>query len=670
VRNTCVLAGAALCFAVASSALVCQQFQDPTPEELKMTADPKAPGADAVYLNVIEIDNDPLHYRSYYARIKVLTEKGKELATVTVPFLKGDMTIREIQGRTIHADGTAIPLNVKPEELLAVKSGDLQINQKVFTLPSVEVGSILEYRFDLLYPDRTISSPEWEIQRHHFVHKAHFAFTPQPQFMPRGTTHQITDTGDTYLDERGREVHSMSWSGHLPAGSALNTSVNGTYSLDLTDIPAIPDEAWMPPVHSLLYRLFFYYLAAFDSYDFWESEGKGWSKDVDRFAEPSKAIHAAVDGIVAPNDSELDKAKKLYAAVQALDNTDYSREKTKSERHELKLKTEKHAEDTWAQRSGDSADIAMLYLAMLRAAGLTAYAAKIVDREQAIFDPSYLSLDQLDSTVVILTTGTQQTVLDPGEKLCPFGTVSWRHSDAGGLGQSAQGPSFTATPMQQYAANTIRRTGILTLDEKGCVNGELQIAMTGQEALRWRQKALENDESEVKKQFDAELEAMAPDGVQAHVDRFEAMNDPNVPLVAVVNIEGTLGVATGRRLVLPSFFFETRGHVPFVNEEKRIEPVDMHYAERVTDQITYRLPAGMAVEGAPQDANIAWPNHALLVAKSLAQPTQITIAQTLTRAFTLAKAEEYQNLRGFYQKVAAADQGQVVLAGGAAGKGN
>ena len=69
----------------------------------------------------------------------------------------------------------------------------------------------------------------------------------------------------------------------------------------------------------------------------------------------------------------------------------------------------------------------------------------------------------------------------------------------------------------------------------------------------------------------------------------------------------------------------------------------------------------MTVEGAPQDANIPWPGHALLIAKSVTQPGQIMIGQTLSVAFTLAKPEEYQDLRGFYQKVAAADQEQLVL---------
>src|SRR5208282_830135 len=290
-----------------------------------------------------------------------------------------------------------------------------------------------------------------------------------------------------------------------------------------------------------------------------------------------------------------------------------------------------------------------------------AFAVEVVDRDRGIFDPSYINLDQLDSVLVILNSGDKQSVLDPGEKMCPFQTVNWRHSQATGMGQSAQGPSFTTTPAQPYANNTVKRTGILTLDSKGGVTGQIQIAMTGQEALRWRQTALEIDLSEVKKQFDEEIQAIMPEGVEAHVDHFEAIDDPNANLIAIVNIDGTLGASTAKRLVIPGFFFETRGQLPFVNEEKRLLPVDMHYGERITDQITYRLPAGATVEGAPQDANIAWPNHALFVAKSLTQASQITIAQTLTRAFTLAKPEEYQDLRGFYQKVAAADQAQLVL---------
>jgi hypothetical protein len=666
-----LLRGAALFLAAVSPVLVCAQFQQPTDEELKMTADPKAPGAAAVYLDIEEVANDPQHYKSTYTRIKVLTEKGKELATVEVPYLKGTYKITDIKGRTIHPDGTVIPLTVKPEDLMVAKTGEHQIGRVVFTLPSVDVGSILEYRYELRYDDNVFSSPQWEIQRPYFVHKAHYQFTPFKEFMPTGTPD--TTTSMYLTDSRGRTVNSLIWWNRLPSGVTVKTSVNGSYSVDVIDVPPIPDEEWMPPIQSVLYKVFFYYKAASTPNDFWISETKLWSKDVDKFAETSKAIKDAVDGLIAPNDTDVDKAKKLYDAVQALDNTDYSRKKSESEMKQLKLKEAKHAADTWAQKSGSSEDIAMLYLAMLRAAGLTAYAAKVVDRDQGVFDPSYMDLDQLDTTLVVLSTGGKEIVLDPGEKMCPFQTVNWRHSGVMGVSQSAQGISITATPSQQYKDNATLRTGLLTLDAHGGITGQIQIIMTGQQALRWRQAELRNDDAEVKKQFDRELEKIVPDGVDAHVDHFLAMDDPATNLIAVVKVSGSLGTATAKRLLLPGFFFESHGHVPFVNEEKRQEPVDMQYGDRVTDEITYELPQGMTVEGAPQDANIPWPSHALFIVKTKSDPGQIVIADTVARAFALAKPEEYQDLRGFYQKVAAADQEQLVFAmapATAAGKGN
>jgi len=658
-RNLTLLYAAALCLAVASP--ISAQFQQPTDQELKMTSDPMAPGADAVYLNIEEIANDPLHYESTYVRIKVLTEKGKELATVTLPYLKGDYKFTSIKGRTIHPDGTIVPLDVKPEDLMIAKTTEQQALRKVFTLPSVEVGSILEYRYDLNYDDNTYSSPTWEIQRSYFVHKAHYSFTPQRNFMPNGTAFTPV-TNFELVDSRGRIAHSLIYWQRLPKGVTLQTSVNGSYSVDLADVPPAPDEERMPPILSLLYKVGFYYSYAHDPTEFWTSEVKLWSKDVDKFAEPSKTIKDAVNGLISPSDSDLDKAKKLYDAVQALDNTDFSRQKSASEMKELKIKVQKHAEDTWSQKSGSSDDIAMLYLAMLRAAGLTAYPIKVVDRDRGLFDYSYMDLDQFDSTLVALSTGGKEILLDPGEKMCPFQTVSWRHSDTGGIGESAQGASLIKTPTQLYKDNVTSRIGDVFLDAQGGITGRINIIMNGQAALYWRQQSLRKDDAELKKQFDHELlEKIVPEGVEAHVDHFLSMNDPYTNLMAVVTLKGTLGTATAKRLILPGFFFETNGHIPFVNEEKRLEPVDVHYGDRVTDEITYHLPDGVTVEGLPQDANIAWPSHALLVATSASQPGQVTIGQTLSVGFTMVKPDDYQDLRGFYQKVAAADQQQLVL---------
>jgi hypothetical protein len=438
----------------------------------------------------------------------------------------------------------------------------------------------------------------------------------------------------------------------------------------VTDVPPIPHEEWMPPTESILYKVALYYMSAESERDFWVNEGKRWSMEVDQFAESSKTIDEAVQEIVAPGDSDLAKAKKLYKAVQALDNTGFSRTKTQVELKKLGLHTAKHAQDTWAQKSGTSEDIALLYLAMLRAAGLTAYDMKVVDRSRRDFAPNYLSFSQLSEDVVILSTGGKDILLDPGEKMCPFETLHWKHSAAGGIRQGAGGPLIAATPTLPYAANILLRAGDVTLDDHGGFTASLHVVMNGQDALQWRQTALENDLSEVKKRFDEWLKSTIPDGVDAHVDHFLGLDDPDQNLLAAVHAQGTLGNVTSRRILLPGYFFEARGSHPFVDEDKRLEPVDMHYANQVMEQIVYHFPAGSSVEGAPQDAKISWEGHAVLVDKSKKEPGQITLIRQLTRAFTFAKADEYQSLTDFYRKVAAADQEQLVLSRDAAAKGN
>lgn len=132
-RSSLVLSFALTSLSFSSLAFCQTAFKQPTPEELKMTSDPEAPGADAVYLNVEEVANDPLHYETFYARIKVLTEKGKDLATVEVPYLRGGFKVADVKGRTIHADGKIIPLEGKPDDLLISKKATERLGEKYST---------------------------------------------------------------------------------------------------------------------------------------------------------------------------------------------------------------------------------------------------------------------------------------------------------------------------------------------------------------------------------------------------------------------------------------------------------------------------------------------------------------------------------------------------------
>ncbi len=625
------------------------QFQPPTSEELSMTAEPKAPGAAAIYLYREETTDDNLHFHTFFARIKVLTEKGKELATVEVPYSRNSVEIKDIKARTIHADGTVIPLNVKPTDLVERKGQGSQINRIVFTMPNVEVGSILEYRWSMRYDDNSLSSPNWDLQQKFFVRNAHYSFLPY-KYM-----------GDV-TNSHGDVASKLLYSTMLPATTKIVHDKNSDrYTLDTSDILALPEDDYMPPIGSLMEQVQFYYTPYVSKDEFWKKEGERWSKDMDHFANPSKGLREAAATIIAPADSEMVKAQKLYDAVMALDNTDYSRRKSSAEMKHLHLKEIKDAEDVWKQKSGSSDEIALLYIAMARAAGLRAHAFAVCNRDRELFNPYFLSMGQLDDVLAVVSIADKDTVVDPGTKFAPFGQLDWRHALTDGLRQSDKEAIFGRTPAVPYKDALTSRTADVTIAADGTVSGIVRFLMNGPEALMWRHRAIENDEAEVKKQFNEHMRDFVPEGVNAEFDHFIGLNDYKSFLMGSVKLSGNMGTVTGKRVFLPGVFFESRAKHPFVAEEKRSTPVDMEYANTIQDEVTYHVPDSFSVESAPPDTSIPWAGRALFSMKSEATGNSITMHRTLVRGFTLLPAADYPTLRDFYQKIATADNQQLVL---------
>jgi hypothetical protein len=642
------------------------QFQPPSPDELKMTSDPKAPGADAVYLYREETTDDVNSVFSLYERIKVLTDKGKDLATVKVPYEKGMLKVTGIQGRTIHADGTVIPLNAKPDDVVSVKEKGYQEDTIVFTLPNVEVGSILEYRLDIRYNENWLLPPTWDIQQPYFVHKEHYEFRP-------GSTGAFGPSRLMWVLTPRDAKFPIAQDKHR-------------FTLDMTEVPPVPSEDWMPPLNTIRERVEFYYTFSQNVQEFWQTKAGIWAASLDAFTKPSDKLKNAVSGIVAPGDTDEQKARKIYAVVVKLENTMLSRTKTEAERKKEKLKEITTAEDVWKNQSGTANQIALLYVALARAAGLKAWPMLLAPRDERIFDPAYLYMDQLTDYIVVLDLGGQTIYLDPGQKTCSFGKLAWNHTLAGGLrltdnaatiSLTTNGLRMTDTPAKidytpaaTYKDNTTQRTANLLIDGKGNITGEFQVVLTGDEAVYWRQVALENDAGELQKRFADSVREDIPEGVEASFDHFVALDDYESPMTAVFKVSGNLGAPQGKYFILPGLFFQSRAKTPFVTQANRTTPIDLHFPKMEKDEVNYTLPPGFALESSPKSSDVTWPQYAAMRIASTTENGQLKVVRVFARGFALLGPEGYPNLHDFYMKLAAADQQQIVLTRAAAQKGN
>lgn len=622
---------AALGLALFICAPVRGQFQEPTREELQMTADAKAPGTDAVYLTLADDQDNTKKSRTYYERMKILTEKGKEKATLR--FTHDPATKFEVEGRTIHKDGTIIPFTDKPSDLVEYKIKNDQLNTLVFTLPSAEVGSILEYRVKFEY-DGNPPYPDWFIQQSMFVHHAHYSF-------------KSGGLGATYLSRIGD-------------GSKV-VERKGLYTLDLIDVAPLPNEDWMPPLNTFKWWVSFFRTDFKTTQEYWDAAEKVWAESVRDFTNPTGTLKKAVAEIVAIGDSDTVKAQKIYAAVMKLENTDFTREKTKRERKKEKVKDIHNAQDVWRDQSGTGDEIALLYVALCRAAGLNVVPMSVVNRSRALFDEGLLNYAQMDDFIAVGQLDGKEVFLDPGQKMCPFGTLQWKHTLARGFRLTDKTAALVNTPSLSYKASTITRIADLRMDTSGAVQGTVRLVMQGQEALYWRQIAQENDEEEVKKRFNEWMNGNLPEGVQVEFGDFLGLTDYESNLMANVRVSGNPGTVTGKHLFVPALFFEAKSKHPFVAQDKRTIPVDVHYARSEQDDVTYRLPAGYSMELNGKPDTITWPDHAKLVITTTADPGTVHVMRDLVYNYTILNPKEYGSLHDFYQKVAAADQQQITL---------
>jgi hypothetical protein len=254
--------------------------------------------------------------------------------------------------------------------------------------------------------------------------------------------------------------------------------------------------------------------------------------------------------------------------------------------------------------------------------------------------------------------------------MCTFGILSWKHALATGLRLTDKGAVIATTPAITYKESVIQQAADITIDETGNGKGVVRVIMTGPEALYWRQLALENDEAEVRKQFIEAMRDDLPEGIQADFDHFLAMDDPDSNLMAIINVSGNLGSLTSKHFILPGLFFESRAKHPFVAQDKRFTPIDLHYAKIEQDDVIYHLPSGYTVETAPKTSDVVWPNHAELKISFAVKQDSVEVTRTFARNFTLLDPKEYNDLHNYYLKFAAADQQQLVLARASVAKGN
>ena len=655
-----LLAVAGSCIPAARAA----DFTKPTAEELSMTSLPGYPGTPAVVLYREELTKDDLHSMQHYERIKVLTEEGKRYANVELPYVStggnwisgDDKSVDDIAGRTIHPDGTVIPFTGKPYLKVIEKGDGYKVQEKVFTLPNVEVGSIIEYRYAVRIADNFFESPTWRIQDDVLVKEAHFAWWP--------TTRQL-------VDEDEKPINAITWFPILPAGAKIESHLAGAsspgqgtsnmYEIRVKDIPPRVKEEHMPPLDSFSYGVHFAFTPYTTQQEYWRATGKQWSKRVNTFAGPDGALKDATQKVVAGASTPEEKLRKIYATTMALENTRFTREHDKREDQAAGLGQIKGAADVLKRERGTPDQIAEVFVGMARAAGLNASAMLVPDRSQRFFTPYWQQIGQLDDVIAIVNVDGKDQFFDPGERYCPYGHLAWQHSLVQGIRQTdGNNTAIGDTPGESYKNNRTTRVANLTMASNGEITGKIDLGFSGSAALHWRQVALRGDEEGLRKDLREAAEAMLPKTLEVQVTDIKDLKEYDHTLAVTYKVTGALGHQVGKRVMLPADIFLANQVASFPHE-KREQAVDMHYPWIDQDAVRINLPPEYAVEAVPSPAKYtmsAGGAYGMQVEKAA---NSITTRRDLIVGGVIILSKDYPDLRKFYTQFESNDQAAVVL---------
>ncbi|MDP2922594.1 MAG: DUF3857 domain-containing protein [Candidatus Omnitrophota bacterium] len=342
---------------------------------------------------VIEIKDNNTSVATVYALKQVLKERGKDLAEVELDYDSTDERVELEYARTITPDGKVVYAGAENiRDVSKYLNFPLYSNARVLivSMPSVDIGSIIEYKAKI-YSSKLINNENFSFVYHlrepFPVGKANFKLV-----VPKKSNVKMKFFNENYA--KGINL----------APTKEESDTQTIYSWKFSEVqPIIPEEG-MPQLSYVNPAI------GISNFNSWSDAYKWWYGLYKDKIALSEEIKNFVKELIKGAGSDLEKARRIYEFCAQ--NVRYVAVEYGQSGHEPHK-----ADDIFLNRYGDCKDKAVLLVAMLREAGLSAYPVLIPTRgiypitedfAEVAFNHAIAALVYKDK--VIFMDGTASTV--------------------------------------------------------------------------------------------------------------------------------------------------------------------------------------------------------------------------------------------------------------------
>lgn len=564
----------------AAAAVRAADWRPVDPADLARTSSTVEPGADAeVLFWDVRVEDlvDASGTRSrldHYLRVKILSERGRESqGVVSIAFDKGTR-IMDIEGRTIRRDGSIVPLGRDAVfERTTLKTTGVKRREKSFSMPAVEPGAIIEYRYREVRGGLANYLP-LQFQR---------------DIPVKSVTYHVKPIGVFGYTMRSQTFHGVA--------PPFQREDDRFFATTVKDLPAAKVEPHMPPEDETRMWMLIYYTEdkKLEPASFWKDRGRAVYEAYRTTLRPTAKLKAAAAEAIGDATTDDAKLARLFAWVRGKvrNSSDDHAGFTDADRE--KLKENKSPTETLERGVGTGYDINVLFGALAASAGYDARIAQLANRGEHFFTPNFPDGYFLTTYDIAVRAGGTWRFYDPGTPDLPSDRLRWQEEGQQALVSDAKDPVFVVTPMTPAERSMVLRTALFKLEPDGTLEGDMRMEMTGHRASeeRWRQAEMS----------EAQREDALRDWVRARVGtaelsdiRVDAVTDYTKPIAFRCHVRAP-GYAQriGRRLLVQPSFFE-KGLAGTFSASERAHPIYFHYPWAQRDSVRIAIPDGFTID--------------------------------------------------------------------------
>ncbi|NUO03216.1 MAG: DUF3857 domain-containing protein [Saprospiraceae bacterium] len=638
------------------------------PEDLSMTNYPSDTAAVALVLGnygdlEIDFSRGDLRYNyEQHRRIKILKQSGFDKGDVSISFYKKGEKISNLQVQVYTPDGKKYSLKSADIFEEAVNENWSRLR---FSAPNLSEGAVMEYRYTLA-SQYAFQLPEWYFQEDIPTRWSEYRLAI-PDWLRYVVLSQGVDA-NVLVTTEGRQRMLVPGYETQQTGIAGSTTIEKGYDqveaeikfyrYRMENVPAMRPEPFITTMDDYFARVRFQLAAtAFPNRAITPVMGS-WEKASKDLLEheffgyqflKSRHFKRANDALQATLPATATKDEKVNAIYNFLNNTMHWNER-------YSYMATSNLEDCFEQKKGNSAELNLLFLALLKANDIQCHPLLLSTRDHGRPIDLYPIMDQFNHVAVLVEHGGQMVVADIASPHQALGFPRTESLNGRAWLVDATNPQWVDLPA--LSGSSIK-LATLKLDENGQATGTVQYRISGYDAFPWREKiAAQKDQTSLMKGV---LSKQYPDIAIEDV-KTETPEDLAKPVT--ISFKCTLpemAAANGDLLYLSPVINPLFTENPFKVEDRKF-PVDIPYIFSDKFVLQLELPEGFVLEEAPEPIKASLPNNGGTFQYTLSQNgNKLNLVTEVKISQQRFEPDTYPGLRHFFNLLLEKQQNPVVL---------